>query len=196
MKFMGNQKGFTLVELAVVLVIIGLILGAVLKGQEMINNAKLKRAYNLQREVVASAYTYFDRYGKMPGDDDTASGRWSGASDGNDNGLIGGFTFDCASGATNESCQAWRHMKLANLLTGDSTSAENPTNPYGGTVGMGTATVQGLNTQWAGFDNVPFDACQILDQQYDDGDYNTGSIRGSGDYNSATSGTFDIYFKL
>jgi len=45
-------------------------------------------------------------------------------------------------------------------------------------------------------DNIPFDACQILDQQFDDGIYNTGTIRGSGNYNTATTGTYDLYFKL
>ena len=49
-----NEKGFTLVELAIVLVIIGIILGAVLKGQELINSAKIKRVYNQQREMVAA----------------------------------------------------------------------------------------------------------------------------------------------
>ncbi len=48
-----NAKGFTLVELAIVLVIIGIILGAVLKGQELINNAKMKRAYNDVRGVIS-----------------------------------------------------------------------------------------------------------------------------------------------
>ncbi|PIX86479.1 MAG: prepilin-type cleavage/methylation domain-containing protein, partial [Nitrospirae bacterium CG_4_10_14_3_um_filter_53_41] len=56
-----NNKGFTLVELAIVLVIIGIILGAVLKGQELITNAKTKRTYNLQREVFAAIYTYVDK---------------------------------------------------------------------------------------------------------------------------------------
>lgn len=193
---LGNQKGFTLVELAIVLVIIGLIIGAVLKGQELINNAKLKRAYNQQREVAAGVYTYFDRYGIYPGDDNTAAARWAGTTNGNNNGLIAGLTFGCAAGATTETCQAWRHMRNANLITGATTSAQNINNAYGGTIGIGSAAIQGLNTQWIGMDNMPFDACQILDQQFDDGVYNTGTIRGSGDYNTATSGTYDLYFKL
>jgi prepilin-type N-terminal cleavage/methylation domain-containing protein len=66
MKTLRSNKGFTLVELAIVLVIIGIILGAVLKGQELINNAKMKRAYNQYREVLAAVYTYYDKYGKYP----------------------------------------------------------------------------------------------------------------------------------
>ena len=58
-KSVRNHKGFTLVELAIVLVIIGIILGSVLKGQELINNARMKRAFNQQREIIAAVYTYF-----------------------------------------------------------------------------------------------------------------------------------------
>lgn len=47
-----------------------------------------------------------------------------------------------------------------------------------------------------GFDNVPYDVCQAIDTQYDDGVYNTGSIRGRGNYNTATTGVFDLYFKF
>lgn len=199
MKLITNQKGFTLVELSIVLVIIGLILGAVLKGQALIDSAKIKRAYNLEREVIAGVNTYFDRYSKYPGDDNAVSARW-GLTNGNNDGQIAGLTNNCASGATTETCLAWRELRLANLLTGDSTSAENPNNPYGGTVGIGGATVQGLASQWIAFTNMPYDVCQIIDQQYDDGSattgYNTGSIRGSGNYSTATSGTFTLYFKL
>ena len=96
----AGARGFTLVELSIVLVIIGLIIGAVLKGQELINNAKLKRAYNQQREVAAAVYTYFDRYGLYPGDDNTAASRWTGVTNGDNDGTIDGFTFACATGAT------------------------------------------------------------------------------------------------
>jgi len=189
-----GQAGFTLVEMAIVLVIIGLILGAVLKGQELINNAKMKRFYNLYRETLAAVYTYYDKYGKYPGDDPNAATRWASATAGNNNGLIDGFTINCGTGVGTETCQAWYHMRLANILTGTGTQA--PSNPYGGSVGIGYVAVQGLTTTWIGFDNVPGDVCASLDTQYDDGVYNTGSIRGSGDYTANPNVIYDIYFRL
>lgn len=67
---MKKQAGFTLVELAVVLVIIGIILGAVLKGQELINNSKGKRFLNDIKGLEAMLWTYYDRKGRWPGDCD------------------------------------------------------------------------------------------------------------------------------
>ena len=49
----ARQQGFTLVEIAIVLVIVGLLLGAVLKGQELIFNTKIKSTFNLSREMQA-----------------------------------------------------------------------------------------------------------------------------------------------
>ncbi len=65
---MMNNKGFTLVELAIVLVIIGIILGAVLKGQEVIDNAKAKRVLNDLKGLEALTWTFYDRYNRLPGD--------------------------------------------------------------------------------------------------------------------------------
>lgn len=62
-----NQKGFTLVEIAIVLVIIGLLLGGVLKGQEMINAAKIKTDTDSLKSLQASIYAYKDRTGFYPG---------------------------------------------------------------------------------------------------------------------------------
>jgi len=67
---MGKTRGFTLVELAIVLVIIGIILGAILKGQELINNAKAKRLQNDLRGLEAAIWTFYDRTGHFPGDCD------------------------------------------------------------------------------------------------------------------------------
>ncbi len=65
----NNQKGFTLVEIAIVLVIIGLLLGGILKGQEMIVQAKIKNAITDFSGVSAAYFGYQDRYRATPGDD-------------------------------------------------------------------------------------------------------------------------------
>ena len=195
---MKNNQGFTLVELAIVLVIIGIILGAVLKGQELITNANTKRTFNIQREVFAGIYTYQDKYQKFPGDDNTVSGRTEFIGlylDGDGDGLIEPtVTFDCPniSPAASESCGLWEHLRAANIIVGSAPT--NPSNPFGGAVGVGYETVYGLTTNWIGMTSIPSDVAQSLDTQYDDGFYDTGTIRASDVFTSATPLT--LYFKL
>ena len=71
-----SQKGFTLVEIAIVLVIIGLLLGGILKGQEMITQAKIKNVVNDFNGITAAINSYQDRYKALPGDDLNAATRW------------------------------------------------------------------------------------------------------------------------
>jgi len=190
---MGNRRAFTLVELAIVLVIIGIILGAILKGQELINNAKMKRMYNQYRETVAAIYTYYDRYGKFPGDDNLATSRGWTTQDGDGDGLIdGGFEFDCDSANNDESCVVWEHLRLAEIISGSDRT--NPQHAYGGAISVAYGTVQENSANWIGFQNVPKDVAQSLDTQYDDGTYNTGSIRGSSAYTG--TGTVTLYIRL
>jgi len=66
----NRNGGFTLIELAIVLVIIGIIIGAILKGQELINNTKSKRFQNDLKNIESMLWTYFDRKGRWPGDCD------------------------------------------------------------------------------------------------------------------------------
>src|SRR5260370_11555539 len=80
------QPGFTLVEIAIVLVIIGLLLGGILKGQEMITQAKIKNVINDFNGITAAMNSYQDRYRAVPGDDINAATRWAAAFAGNGNG--------------------------------------------------------------------------------------------------------------
>jgi prepilin-type N-terminal cleavage/methylation domain-containing protein len=187
-----NDKGFTLVELAIVLVIIGILLGGVLKGQELIKNAKYKRLYSTYREVMAATYGYYDKYGRYPGDDN-ATARWPAAAAGNVNGFIDGTAAGrwCPSGTTaTENCYAWQDLRLGGFLTG-ATDATNgrlaPTNPFGGRVGLIRPSVDWTVAVWNKpfaicFENLPNEVGAWLDRTYDDGVYNTGSIRGLTDY--------------
>ncbi len=92
-----NEKGFTLIEMAIVLVIIGLILGAVIKGKDVINGAKQKKFYtNFVKEWELTVSSYYDRTGNLLGDG-TVNGGTNATKDGRfDN--ISGATFGAANG--------------------------------------------------------------------------------------------------
>src|SRR5512145_2640915 len=108
MKAMGKVQGFTLVEIAIVLVIIGLLLGGILKGQEMITQAKIKNVIADMTGVSAAMYGYQDRYRALPGDDANAT-RWAGANPGNGNGIIEGVYL----AVNGESAEFWGHLRSA-----------------------------------------------------------------------------------
>jgi len=62
------QRGFTLVEIAIVLVIIGLLIGGVLRGQELLNSARINSISSQQSSISTAYYGFIDRYKMMPGD--------------------------------------------------------------------------------------------------------------------------------
>src|SRR5512147_1160175 len=62
------QAGFTLIEIAIVLVIIGLLLGGVLKGQELITSARVRNLISTQDGIKAAYFGFQDRYRALPGD--------------------------------------------------------------------------------------------------------------------------------
>lgn len=197
---MKERSGFTLVELAIVLVIIGLILGAVLKGQELIKNAKYKKFINDLRGITAAVYTYYDRYRAYPGDDPAAAARWgatySNILSGNANGLINGSP--TSTNNNDESVQAWRHLMAAGIIPGDpnndNANALRPSSPYGGHYGLSSRNFGSATANYIFVDNVPSDVAQRLDEDLDDGVYNTGSIQANRSYTSV--GYVDVYYRL
>ncbi len=64
----GRQSGFTLVEIAIVLVVIGLLLGGILKGQQLINSARVRNMADQNSGVQAAYYGFIDRFRQVPGD--------------------------------------------------------------------------------------------------------------------------------
>jgi prepilin-type N-terminal cleavage/methylation domain-containing protein len=146
-----QQKGFTLVEIAIVLVIIGLLLGGVLKGQELINSAKVKNMVNDFRTTSALVYGYQDRFKSFPGDQTQAQltdafGAAASATActpaaaghcASNNGRIDGDWN--ATGIADETFVFWQHVRLANLATGATNVADanyRPRNADGGVIGI------------------------------------------------------------
>lgn len=182
---MQHQKGFSLVEIAIVMVIVGLLLGGALKGREMINSARIKRALGDVAAISAAIFSYQDRYRALPGDDRRArlSLNNSAVSDGNGNGLIQG-AYD--SGNTGvESRQLWWHLRSAGLIAGNSATVNEatlpPQNPWGGSIGVSAAGINGFVSNHGNklcLSAVPGEAARALDIQEDDGIANSGAVRG------------------
>jgi prepilin-type N-terminal cleavage/methylation domain-containing protein len=180
---MKRQHGFTLVEIAIVLVIIGLLLGGILKGQELITNAKVKNAVNTFNGTSAAIYAYQDRYKYLPGDDPTATTRWTGSRNGNGDGVIGG---NWNSGNVNdESRRLWQDLRFAGMITGSATPANQgtlrPTTSFGGAEGVQTlAYYAGMS---AGVNicvqTVGGSFAALVDTQLDDGYAASGTMRGN-----------------
>ena len=192
---MRGRSGFTLVELAIVLVIIGLILGAVLKGQELIKNAKVKRAISQIKEIEAAVYTYYDKYGALPGDDPNAGTRWSSTSSGNGNGNIDGGYCNTSG---EESCLVWQHLRLADIINGDASGngpAYLPRSPFGGPVDVFSSTYNNKTSLYIALRRVPGEFAAWIDRQIDDGKPNTGSVVAyrTSDTEYSTGKTYDIW---
>ena len=177
----SKQAGFTLVEIAIVLVIVGLLLGGILKGQEMIIQAKVKNSITDFSGVSAAFFGYQDRYRAIPGDDAGAT-RWSGATAGDGNRILVGLYVPAA--ATDESALWWDHLRRSGFVTG--TGVTNPQNSFSGSLGVqtgdGTATPQSVLGGFTNLimcsPNLPDKVAIALDVQMDDGNPSTGAVRG------------------
>ncbi len=189
-----KQMGFTLVEIAIVLVIIGLLLGGVLKGQELVNSAKVKNLANDFRNISTFVYAYQDKYRALPGDDSAvvahigatataATTPAAGAANGRINGAWNTTT------VTDESALFWQHVRLAGLATGTTTVGNLslgdeyvPKNADGGRIGVtGDAVFTGAAPWAANFficsSNIQGRFARQLDTTVDDGNTQTGTMR-------------------
>jgi len=185
-----TQTGFTLVEIAIVLVIIGLLLGGILKGQEMITQAKIKNAINDFNGVTVAVTSYQDRYRALPGDDPNADTRWTiqAPAKGNGDGVIAGkynaTVAGAAPAAAEESNLFWQHLRIAGFVPGLTTGAGSgtqPPNAAGGMVGVQSAVNPGVGLGFTGLtmcsSNLPDKVASAIDSQIDDSNSATGQVR-------------------
>ena len=194
-----SQSGFTLIEIAIVLVIIGLLLGGVLKGQELINSAKVKNLATDFKNVPIYIYGYQDKYKALPGDDIQVCSHLGGCppavlatTPGTvGNGIIDGMWNSPIT--TDESFLFWQHIRLAGFGPGATLTTDpsyRPTNAVGGYIGVTNSlaannpipAVAGTSAGLVGTyivcsDNIPYKFAKQLDVSLDDGNTATGSVQ-------------------
>ncbi len=170
-----SEGGFTLVELAIVMIIIGLLIGGILKGQELINNARVSSTVAQIKAIESGISSFRDKYAALPGDMANATGRLPNCAlaasvciaDASV-GTLGDGVISSAGPAsdpglaqvnTNEGGKAFIHLGAAGMIGGVNPSAltataitagqNNPITPVGGAWVIGTST-------GAAFTGVPF----------------------------------------
>jgi prepilin-type N-terminal cleavage/methylation domain-containing protein len=188
-----DSGGFTLIEIAVVLVIIGLLLGGVLKGQELITSARVRNLISQQEGVRAAFLGFQDRYRALPGDYSAASRNMNCGAlpclEGDGNGMIEAPNFS----AFHEEILLWAHLSAAGFLNGSYSmtdpnvvapdSSNTPTNPYGVYIalayennwGQPGNTVNRHNLKTG--NQVPVEILAEIDRKIDDGRPYTGSLQ-------------------
>lgn len=189
-----SQGGFTLIEIAIVLVIIGLLLGGVLQGQQLIENSRVRSALNDFNGTSAAAFSYVDRYGRFPGDDNGAvaarGANWPAGAAGNSNGILTATAGNTFQGAQ-EGGFFWQNLRSAGFISGDPVQAGPaalPQNPWGGLIGITSANAFGLTGNKICMSQVPGAAATALDLELDDGLGASGRFRanlGAGGANTA-----------
>ncbi len=188
-----NQHGFTLVEIAIVLVIIGLLLGGILKGQELINSARVRNMADMNAGIQAAYFGFIDRYRRVPGDWNPAAATTAiGVTvngGGNDNGRI-----DNVAGATafDEPNALWEQMAKAGFIQGaytgatgapTNTSNQTPLNAFNNNIVLGRTSdyqdsvAPSVRLNLVLGRGVPVDITRELDVKLDDGLPLTGVLR-------------------
>ena len=181
-----KQQGFTLIEIAIVLLIIGLLLGGIMKGQSMINSARVRAIANDLVGIEAAWISFQDRYRSLPGDYSRASTHIvQGAQDGNSNARVD---------SPEEAGAVWQHLAGAGFISGNYDGAPVPSltdgacveatcpgNPYSGFYKIGNSNnalgQANPSHELATGGNIPVAVMYELDLKIDDGLPNTGRLR-------------------
>jgi prepilin-type N-terminal cleavage/methylation domain-containing protein len=180
-----QQSGFTLIEIAIVLVIIGLLLGGVLKGQELITGARVRNLIQQQDGIKAAYFGFLDRYRALPGDYASAKTTISGATE---NGDADGVIELKGTGDVAEHVLVWEHLSKAGFINGSyvyattQTDASSPKNPYAGFMQLINDGVYGPGSQSTRHNlktgpQIPVEIVTELDRKVDDGAPYTGSFQ-------------------
>lgn len=176
----ARQAGFTLIEIAIVLVIIGLLLGGVLQGQSMIRGMQVKDAILIAKDLTTASQYFKERYHYLPGDWVFTANEIPGTvAGGNGNGIINGAA---------EIANVPNHLFNSGYIKGGAgqiTSRFGIVRVVGNTAAAGSVVAGGANAIPATvrnvieFTNLPCSVAMEFDLKVDDGVLSTGTARAS-----------------
>ncbi|MBF0605763.1 MAG: type II secretion system protein [Nitrospirae bacterium] len=166
-----RTAGFSLLELSLVLIIITLLMGTVLRGENLMDEGRLHRLALDQAAVATAVQSYVRLYHFFPGDDPKARERWPGAINGDGDGRI--------LLLSPEETQAWNHLILSHLFVPKSISNGYPQHILGGNFRLihHAARLPGVTLCME--DLLSLQA-MAFDNRHDDGDGREGRIRNPG----------------
>jgi prepilin-type N-terminal cleavage/methylation domain-containing protein len=114
-------NGFTLVEISIVMIIIGLLIGGVFGGLKLVENMQVNKTIQDLKSIESAALTFKDTYGRLPGDITNPSTRLPNCSTapcstgGNGNRRLDATAWNEALTATMEKFTFWNHLQAADL---------------------------------------------------------------------------------
>jgi prepilin-type N-terminal cleavage/methylation domain-containing protein len=181
---MKRQSGFTLVEIAIVLVIVGLLLAGIIQGSALINSGTAKNLANELKTIPVYVYQYQDKFRALPGDDANANNH-VGGSNATTGGTIGNGRIEGSWNSTtntDESFLFWEHIRRAGLAAGPTNTADAgyaPHNVAGGRVGISSGVpIAGMSGSYFVCSGAVLGKyVRQIDTTLDDGNTDTGSLR-------------------
>lgn len=176
---MRAERGFSLIELAIVLVVIGFLIGAVLQGQKMLYNARMQRIVSDMRDYAQVFLLYYDRYGMCPGDENDTSFPTGDTANGDHDGLID----------AGEAINVWEDLANAMGVVRKSSPVR------GGMYEFGYRAFGGVNRNYISVTNIPNNLAQSIDARHDDGVSTTGNIQASAAYNGSET-LITLYWRI
>jgi prepilin-type N-terminal cleavage/methylation domain-containing protein len=161
-----KKQGFSLVELSIVLVILGLLIGGILSGQALIRASELRAVSTEQSRYVTAVQTFRDKYFAIPGDMANATSFWgkdntncpshtgTAATPGTCNGDGDGYIL---AWSPNEMHRFWQELALAGLIEGSYTGMPGVTGGAAITSGVNAPKSKLGNAGWGTMSSTVYD---------------------------------------
>lgn len=174
-----KRSGFTLIELSIVLMIIGLLVAGILTGKELIRQAELRSVVKDIEAYTIAYNTFKTKYDAYPGDMKNATTFWpsGGTVNGNGDGKIVWGPL----GWWHEPVLAWQHLSLSNLIQGEYTGQAAAPTTFKQNVNVPESNISSgtflyYNEPWGIFGTTYTNNFLLFGKEYGGSGYPNGSI--------------------